>query len=411
MNKKISFVLAVLLLSFMCVSPAQALTSGLYLGGQTYTLSGAGISSSASSINLTSLTLPQNGYKILDADLDSTFHVTIEPGNRTRQEFVDCTTATQNGGGTATLSGCTRGISGVYPYTASTTQAFSHSGGSTLVFSNSPNIYRDLYDYANTLSFSGAADASLTQKGVAELASGAEAAASTASGSSGVLVIPASIATSTYNTATAANRVIVTNGSGLIDPKFVFNGVSYTFPASQGALSTSLINDGNGALSWSAPSVQALIASTSINATIVNQTATTSIYTGVIPANTINGSSKVLRATAYVAQPNAAQACGFDLIYGNGSASTTVGTIAYQSGIGEGFIIGTMFATSTSAQGWTSLGYLIPNQTISKLGTPYIGAKYTAIDLTAKSYLSLSGAVISSGTCKINSFLVEVLSQ
>ncbi len=127
------------------------LTAGL----STYTLSGSGITSSAASITLTSFTLPQNDYPIQDTDLSSTFYVTIEPGNTTRQEFVSCTTVTQNAAGTATLSGCTRGLAPISPYTASTTLRFSHAGGTKLIFSNPPQLYDQAAFKGNDESITG----------------------------------------------------------------------------------------------------------------------------------------------------------------------------------------------------------------------------------------------------------------
>lgn len=77
--------------------------------------------------------------------------------------------------------------------------------------------------YVDDTAFSGASviDATSAARGVVELATGAEAAASTAAGSSGTLALPASLATSTFNSATAANRVVVTGGTGKIDNFFI----------------------------------------------------------------------------------------------------------------------------------------------------------------------------------------------
>lgn len=113
----------------------------LPIAGATYTLAGSGISSSATSITLQSFTIPQTGQKILDSDLSTTFYATIEPGNRAKQEIVACTTVTQNTGGTATLSGCSRGMSPITPYTASSTLRFVHAGGSQIIFSDAPQLF------------------------------------------------------------------------------------------------------------------------------------------------------------------------------------------------------------------------------------------------------------------------------
>lgn len=73
----------------------------------------------------------------------------------------------------------------------------------------------------------GIINASASNKGIVQLATQLQAASSTASGSTGaLLVIPASSATSTYNAATAALRVVVTGNNGLIDPNFISTSFS-----------------------------------------------------------------------------------------------------------------------------------------------------------------------------------------
>lgn len=78
-------------------------------------------------------------------------------------------------------------------------------------------------DYVDNLAFNGAGVISATTQaqGVVQLATGGQAASSTGTGSSGPLVIPASLATSTYNSATASLRVVMTNNSGQIDNGFL----------------------------------------------------------------------------------------------------------------------------------------------------------------------------------------------
>lgn len=75
--------------------------------------------------------------------------------------------------------------------------------------------------YANSLSFGAIPAASETASGFVELGTGVEIASSTSSGSAARLVIPASLATSTYNSATAGSRVVVTQPGGKIDPNFI----------------------------------------------------------------------------------------------------------------------------------------------------------------------------------------------
>jgi hypothetical protein len=166
------------------------------IAGSTYTIAGSGISPSATSITLTSFTIPQTGQKLLDADLPDTFYLTLEPGNRTKQEIVSCTTVTQNST-SATLSGCSRGLAPIFPYTASTTLAFVHNGGSQVVISDPPQLFQSLIDYVNGQFFGGVGAASETATGTVEIATGAEAAASTENGTAGRLGLPASLSTST----------------------------------------------------------------------------------------------------------------------------------------------------------------------------------------------------------------------
>lgn len=121
--------------------PVFGTESNMLIAGSTYNLAGSGITGSATSITLQSFTLPQTGQKIADADLADVFYITLEPGNRSRQEIASCTTVTQNSGGTATLSGCSRGLSPLSDYTASTTLQFSHAGGSQVIFSDPPQVF------------------------------------------------------------------------------------------------------------------------------------------------------------------------------------------------------------------------------------------------------------------------------
>lgn len=104
-------------------------------------LGGGGLSSAATSFTLTSFTLPQNDYPIQDSDLSDTFYLTLEPGSTQRQEFISCTTVGSNTGGSVSFSGCTRGLSPIYPYTASTSLQFAHSGGSIVILSDAPQLF------------------------------------------------------------------------------------------------------------------------------------------------------------------------------------------------------------------------------------------------------------------------------
>src|SRR4030065_539840 len=338
----------------------------LFLGGTTYTLSGSGVSSSATSFTLTSLTLPQTGYKIQDSDVSSTFYLTLEPGNTSRQEFVSCTTVTQNASGTATLSGCSRGLSPISPYTASSTLQFAHSGGTKAIFSNSPQLYDQATFKGNDESITGvwtfnsnlptssltatssnqfatkalvdatanqgAATSTTAVAGIVELATQIETASSTAWGGSDPHVIQSQYATSTPSGSSDAGLyVVVSENNGKIndnwlsftnDNNMTVNYVNYSFPSTDGtASSTLLLNDGNGNLSWNLLTSDVLNIN---NATtdVTSGIATTSISLITIPVNTLTSSS--ILEVGGLTFTNDDTGFDSDIVLGNGTATTSM---------------------------------------------------------------------------------------
>lgn len=99
--------------------------------------------------------------------------------------------------------------------------SYYNSTVSTSSFSNDQQLVSK--GYVDYLAFNGAGviDALETTKGVVELATTLEQASSTLSGSSGPLVLQAKNATSTYNSATAGLKVVVTQNNGKIDNNFI----------------------------------------------------------------------------------------------------------------------------------------------------------------------------------------------
>lgn len=221
MKKILSFVAFSLVLILGLAHPfnqAEALVTAPFAGA-TYALAGAGISALNSTIILQSFTVPQTGYKLQDSDLSDTFYVTFESGNTKKQEIASCTTVVQNGNGTASLSGCLRGLLPFNNYVASTTYAFPHGGGTSVIFSDPPQLFNEYAARGNNEQISGqwgfaqlptsttstptmpnqlvtvyqltqatttgGINASETVKGVSELATGAEGAAGTSLGSTG----------------------------------------------------------------------------------------------------------------------------------------------------------------------------------------------------------------------------------
>ena len=253
------------------------------VAGATYTLFGGGVTNSATSITLQSFTLPQTGQTLTTANVASTtglFYITLEPGSRARQEIVSCTTVTQNTSGTATLSGCIRGLSPISPYTASTTLQFGHGGGTQVILSDPPQLFNlytakenaeiisgmwkfssttpPRYDQpppnhsagsvvATTSEFASVAyvnatgagvnvSASTAVRGEVQIATRPQVASSTATGSTGaIVVVPASAATSTPGDnimaagGTGETYIAVTEDDGDLNPNYIATSTTDTY--------------------------------------------------------------------------------------------------------------------------------------------------------------------------------------
>lgn len=214
------------------------------VAGATFNLSGSGVAASTSVITLQSLTIPQTGQVLVDADFSDTFYLTLEPGSRSRQEIVSCTTVVQNSGGTATLSGCSRGLSPIPPYTASTTLRFAHGGGTQVIFSDPPQLFEQfvagendetiigLFNfntspvigtatntyqaatrlYVDNTAFSGAGTSSFVGGGLVQLAKNEQLALGTASSSvtDGRPLVLAAL----YSTSTPGANIVLVGGAG-----------------------------------------------------------------------------------------------------------------------------------------------------------------------------------------------------
>lgn len=283
------------------------------VAGVPYYLHGSGVGATDTTITLTSFKTPVSSYPLSMTDFGDIGYLTLEPGNTARQEFISFTGISQNADNTAVLTGVTRGLSPVSPFTASTTIRKAHAGGSVAIISNPPQFYErfanklntqtitgtwtfasttwpiiDLSTAAPTLdaqfatkkyvddtAFSGASvvNASATARGVVELATGCEAASSTASGGSGILAIPSTLATSTYNTATAPCRIVSTGNTGKIDSFFISTSTLFlNQPFSVGTTTMT------GSLTLSGGNSASNIASTSI-VTFTSSTTPTTTWT------------------------------------------------------------------------------------------------------------------------------------
>ncbi len=211
----------------------------LPFGAGTYTLNSS-ISSTATTITLTSFTEPVSGtpYTMVLIGSDIAYG-TISP-RTTSSEFISFTGITQNADGTATLTGVTRGLAKKSPFTGSSTFRLPHSGQSVFIISDPPQLFNKYVTLENAetisgiktfttasarpklsvdldtlvneefvdfgqlsrTSFAGTVDATLTVKGIVEIATTAEIDAGTATGGTGASIVarPDQLALSIYNT-------------------------------------------------------------------------------------------------------------------------------------------------------------------------------------------------------------------
>lgn len=237
MKKFLTFIGVLVLLG----ASTFAYASSFPVGGQTYYLSGAGVTATQSTIQLSSFTTA-DGRLITMTNFGTIGYGTLEPQTSSKIEDVSFTGVTQNANGTATLTGVIRGIDFLYPYGSTSSLMKAHSGGAQFIITNTPEWYYNEFamqnlsnvftypsassspatkGYVDSVAFGNIPQASTIAQGVVQLATPLQVASSTANGSAGPLVIPASDATSTFNPATSPLKVVVTNNAGTIDPNFL----------------------------------------------------------------------------------------------------------------------------------------------------------------------------------------------
>lgn len=109
----------------------------------------ASIGASDTSITLTFLKKMGSTGDLSMTDFGDLGYATIDPTSTTKAENISFTGVTDNGDGTFTLTGVTRGLKGVSDYSTGG-NAVSHSSGATVVFSNSAPFYAQFGNVKNT---------------------------------------------------------------------------------------------------------------------------------------------------------------------------------------------------------------------------------------------------------------------
>ena len=221
------------------VSPAEVqLGAYNFVGGQKYYLAGSGVGTSDTSITLTSFTQPVSGIELTMSDFGEIGYATLEP-NTSKKEFISFTGITQDSNSTqATLTGVTRGLGFVSPYTASSTLRQTHSGGTVLVISNPPQLYNELATKKNSQTITGVWTFASTAPPVYDAAFSVS--------SSSLQFAPASFVAGFANVASTSARNQILNGANTFTGLQTFNTLpqSSATPSSASDLTTKTYVDG-----------------------------------------------------------------------------------------------------------------------------------------------------------------------
>lgn len=242
MKNKFKILLALfILLGSSMISSVNA-SSSLPVGGTSYTLAGAGVTNSQTTIQLASFATP-DGRPITMSMFGTIGYGALDPQTNSKLEDISFSGITQNANGSATLLGVTRGLDFVYPYSATVSLTHGHSGGSTFILTNTAGYYYNEFTmnnnnnlftwpsassspaskgYVDYVAFTGAGAIAATESnnGYVQLATALQQASSTVTGV-GPLVLQSKNSTSTYNSATAGLKVVVTKNNGKIDDNFI----------------------------------------------------------------------------------------------------------------------------------------------------------------------------------------------
>lgn len=467
-----------LVLSHLFV-PASPTVLGDYntTGGGTYRTQ-ASVSSTQTTVTLSSFKEPISNIRYTMSYLNSSIEYgTIEPQS-TNREFISFSGITQNSDGTATLTGVSRGLSPSYPFTASTTFQLPHSGQSVFILSNPPQLTNQYLNKNNSDSIGSGIYVGFTDPPYF-----VNSATSTSQAASVAYVNSVSFGTAlilkafggTGLTGFPANSFIFDSGSGTtlsatssptVDNIWATSTAKTNYFAGPVTANSTLGVTGNTTLTGNlvASSTTNVIASSTqytinvgqINATstpkvngnpigdqivyltndttgMSNSSATTTILTYTMPANTM-GVNKMMRITAQLIPSfnGNATLCEYNIDFGTGLATTTIAYGQVNLSVGNGKygwgdlkVVG--FATTTSSTLFTSQS----TQSVSALSTPggllvntfssptvgqlanmgYIGAARATTPLTATSYIAFRAKNDGTTFCYVSGATIEILSQ
>ena len=412
------------------------------------------ITSSATSMTLVSATTKDGS-----ALASSTYAFILDEGTASEEMVIaDCT-------GTA----CVRMIRGVSALTGTTTVSTlqkAHRRGASVKITDGPQLViisrilngqgtvpsQFYYDdrvligvgsptttiaskyYVDSTVLAGCADANETTKGCVELATTAEAAAGTSAGGTAArLVVPNSM----FNATPSSNVLVpVTSALGKLAQGFFdltalwsftgglsstgtttisasnintnplkLNGLAYTFLSSRAASSTVLTEDGSGGLRFITPQSYVLVAAAPNTGT--TGTATTSLATIKIPANTVTAFGQI-EIEAIWETSTQSDVCGLQIDHGTGTATSTSGFFGFPTGPSMARSTTKINATSTASQAvtntWVRTITQSPSSAVNTAANMYVPINYANTSYVSLAARSGAGSV----TCTLSQYIVKI---
>ena len=205
--------------------------------------------------------------------------------------------------------------------------------------------------------------------------------------------------TATFNATTTIAASSVTNNA------LVLNGVVLGFPSAQGAASTTLINNGAGNLSWLGFNKKlTTLPNTSQNCS-TNNAASTTIYSIVVPANTLNTTNGIKVKTNLISGNYAGgNLVWFDVGYGTASTTGAI-TVNADGGFGGGGAI-EVILLANGATNSQIINLLVDN---TGAGAGMATAASFSQDSTTEKLLTLVSRSISNGPLTCGSTVAEII--
>lgn len=200
------------------------------------------------------------------------------------------------------------------------------------------------------------------------------------------------IATSSLLTLSTTTNTFTISATTSLAASTTINGVNYYWPTAQGSSGQTVVNDGNGSLSWTNAGLS--VQSKDGTSASTNSTSFVVLKTVPINANSLGTAGQVV-VKIVVHGTNGNNQKNHKISIGNGSATTTIHTINHgaQNATDHVFDVCTLYALGTT----NSQVVRCEATTNATIASGSNGTVVTSIDSTAKMYISVEANVVNTG--------------